>query len=161
MQNKKVVYVTGCLGFIGAYITRACLKKGWYVRGVDKINPNKNVHFISVKTLYFFVKGLIITRYPANAEAFKRKREFPTGIFGAFIPVLAELKIKNSAPENPINIPESLINVIFSFKSIYDRISTITGAIVIITHLLIGVESSSPLKNASMRYYTKVCRKNN
>ena len=23
----KVVYVTGCLGFIGSYVTRACLKK--------------------------------------------------------------------------------------------------------------------------------------
>ena len=34
---KKVVYVTGCLGFIGAYITRACLEKGWYVKGIDKI----------------------------------------------------------------------------------------------------------------------------
>ena len=33
----KVVYVTGCLGFIGSYVTRACLKKGWYVRGVDKM----------------------------------------------------------------------------------------------------------------------------
>ena len=33
---KKVVYVTGCLGFIGAYVTRACLQKGWYVIGVDK-----------------------------------------------------------------------------------------------------------------------------
>jgi len=32
---KKIVYITGCLGFIGSYITRACLKKGWYVRGVD------------------------------------------------------------------------------------------------------------------------------
>jgi dTDP-glucose 4,6-dehydratase len=32
----KVVYVTGCLGFIGSYVTRACLKKGWYVKGVDK-----------------------------------------------------------------------------------------------------------------------------
>lgn len=32
---KKVVYVTGCLGFIGSYITRACLKEGWYVKGVD------------------------------------------------------------------------------------------------------------------------------
>lgn len=31
----KVVYVTGCLGFMGAYVTRACLKRGWYVRGVD------------------------------------------------------------------------------------------------------------------------------
>jgi len=32
----KVVYVTGCLGFIGSYVARECLKKGWYVRGIDK-----------------------------------------------------------------------------------------------------------------------------
>lgn len=32
---KKVVYVTGCLGFIGYHVTKACLEKGWYVRGVD------------------------------------------------------------------------------------------------------------------------------
>jgi|TARA_R110000803_G_scaffold87426_1_gene154109 dTDP-glucose 4,6-dehydratase len=34
---KKVVYVTGCFGFIGSHITRECLKKGWYVMGVDKL----------------------------------------------------------------------------------------------------------------------------
>jgi dTDP-glucose 4,6-dehydratase len=33
---KKAVYVTGCLGFIGSYVTRACLDKGWYVKGIDK-----------------------------------------------------------------------------------------------------------------------------
>jgi dTDP-glucose 4,6-dehydratase len=38
----KVVYVTGCLGFIGSYITRACLNKGWYVKGVDKITYASN-----------------------------------------------------------------------------------------------------------------------
>lgn len=32
---KRVVYVTGCLGFIGAHVTRACLEQGWYVRGID------------------------------------------------------------------------------------------------------------------------------
>tara|TARA_R110002072_G_scaffold32307_4_gene98806 strand:+ start:11458 stop:12498 length:1041 start_codon:yes stop_codon:yes gene_type:complete len=32
----KIVYVTGCLGFIGAYVTRKCLQRGWFVRGVDK-----------------------------------------------------------------------------------------------------------------------------
>ena len=32
----KVVYVTGCLGFIGSYVTRKCLERGWYVRGIDK-----------------------------------------------------------------------------------------------------------------------------
>jgi len=46
---KKVVYVTGCLGFIGAYVTEACLYEGWYVIGVDKITyaaqPHKLVEF--------------------------------------------------------------------------------------------------------------------
>jgi dTDP-glucose 4,6-dehydratase len=35
--NKKVVYITGCFGFIGSYVTSACLAKGWYVRGIDKM----------------------------------------------------------------------------------------------------------------------------
>jgi dTDP-glucose 4,6-dehydratase len=39
---KKIVYVTGCLGFIGSYVTRECLKKGWYVRGIDKITYASN-----------------------------------------------------------------------------------------------------------------------
>ena len=38
----KVVYVTGCLGFIGSYVTRLCLKKGWHVKGVDKITYAAN-----------------------------------------------------------------------------------------------------------------------
>lgn len=38
----KVVYVTGCLGFIGSYVTRECLNKGWYVKGVDKITYAAN-----------------------------------------------------------------------------------------------------------------------
>jgi dTDP-glucose 4,6-dehydratase len=38
----KVVYITGCLGFIGSYITRACLEKGWYVKGVDKMTYAAN-----------------------------------------------------------------------------------------------------------------------
>jgi dTDP-glucose 4,6-dehydratase len=33
--NAKIVYVTGCLGFIGFHVAEACLKKGWYVRGID------------------------------------------------------------------------------------------------------------------------------
>jgi len=38
----KIVYITGCLGFIGSYITRACLEKGWYVKGVDKMTYASN-----------------------------------------------------------------------------------------------------------------------
>lgn len=54
---KKIVYVTGCLGFIGSYVTRTCLKKGWYVKGVDKItyasNPNLLDEFSSYENFSF------------------------------------------------------------------------------------------------------------
>ena len=46
MESKKVVYVTGCLGFIGSYVTRACLEKGWYVRGIDKFTYASNSKFL-------------------------------------------------------------------------------------------------------------------
>jgi dTDP-glucose 4,6-dehydratase len=38
----KVVYITGCLGFIGSYLTRRCLELGWYVKGVDKMTYASN-----------------------------------------------------------------------------------------------------------------------
>lgn len=44
---KKVVYVTGCLGFIGYHVTKACLNKGWYVRGIDKITYAANLNLLS------------------------------------------------------------------------------------------------------------------
>lgn len=44
---KKVVYVTGCMGFIGSYVARTCLERGWYVYGIDKgtYASNENVIF--------------------------------------------------------------------------------------------------------------------
>ena len=32
----KIVYITGCLGFMASYITKKILDRGWHVRGVDK-----------------------------------------------------------------------------------------------------------------------------
>jgi len=43
---KKIVYVTGCLGFIGVHITRMCLDRGWYVIGVDKGTYASNWDFL-------------------------------------------------------------------------------------------------------------------
>jgi dTDP-glucose 4,6-dehydratase len=45
-MSKKIVYITGCLGFIGAYVTRECLKRGWYVRGIDKCTYASNVDLL-------------------------------------------------------------------------------------------------------------------
>lgn len=44
---KKIVYVTGCLGFIGVHVTRTCLAKGWYVIGVDKGTYASNFNFLT------------------------------------------------------------------------------------------------------------------
>jgi len=38
----KTLYITGCLGFIGSYITTECLNRGWWVKGVDKITYAAN-----------------------------------------------------------------------------------------------------------------------
>jgi dTDP-glucose 4,6-dehydratase len=43
---KKIVYVTGCLGFIGVHVTRQCLELGWYVIGVDKLTYASNESFL-------------------------------------------------------------------------------------------------------------------
>ena len=42
----KVVYITGCLGFMGSYATRKALKMGWHVRGVDKITYAANLDYL-------------------------------------------------------------------------------------------------------------------
>jgi dTDP-glucose 4,6-dehydratase len=49
---KKIVYVTGCLGFIGSYVTRACLERGWYVKGIDKITYAANKDLLDEFQLY-------------------------------------------------------------------------------------------------------------
>lgn len=45
-MTTKVVYVTGCLGFIGYHVTRACLDHGYYVIGVDKKTYAANTQFL-------------------------------------------------------------------------------------------------------------------
>lgn len=43
---KNIVYITGCFGFIGSYVTAACLERGWYVRGVDKCTYASNLDLL-------------------------------------------------------------------------------------------------------------------
>jgi dTDP-glucose 4,6-dehydratase len=45
-MSTKVVYVTGCLGFIGYHVTKQCLQAGYYVIGVDKKTYAANVQFL-------------------------------------------------------------------------------------------------------------------
>lgn len=43
---RKIVYVTGCLGLIGAAVTRKLLNEGHYVLGVDNETYASNLHFL-------------------------------------------------------------------------------------------------------------------
>ena len=45
-MSKKVVYVTGCLGFIGNHVTRYCLNEGYYVYGIDKGTYAANAEYL-------------------------------------------------------------------------------------------------------------------
>ena len=62
MANYKIVYITGCLGFIGSYVTKACLEKGWFVKGIDKITyaaqPNLLNEFNKYKNFIFEQKDI-------------------------------------------------------------------------------------------------------
>ena len=42
----KIAYITGCLGFMGSYITSRCLKLGWLVYGVDKMTYAANLDLL-------------------------------------------------------------------------------------------------------------------
>jgi dTDP-glucose 4,6-dehydratase len=43
---KKIVYVTGCLGFIGFHLAKRCLDEGWFVYGIDKQTYASNPQFL-------------------------------------------------------------------------------------------------------------------
>jgi dTDP-glucose 4,6-dehydratase len=42
----KIVYVTGCLGFIGYHVTKRCLDEGFFVYGIDKKTYASNQQFL-------------------------------------------------------------------------------------------------------------------
>lgn len=59
---RKIVYVTGCAGFIGTYVTLNCLNQGWYVIGVDKMTYASNPKSLDVfetigKERFKFIKS--------------------------------------------------------------------------------------------------------
>ncbi len=42
----KIVYITGCLGFMASYAVRQALARGWKVRGIDKITYAANTKLL-------------------------------------------------------------------------------------------------------------------
>jgi dTDP-glucose 4,6-dehydratase len=48
----KIVYITGCLGFIGRHVTQLCLDLGWYVYGIDNCTYASDFNFKQVFDSY-------------------------------------------------------------------------------------------------------------
>lgn len=83
---KKIVYITGCLGFIGSYVTRACLKKNWHVRGVDKCTYASNEKHLEEFLSY---ENFVFERKDINDIAFLHDCDF-------VINLAAETHVDNS-----------------------------------------------------------------
>jgi dTDP-glucose 4,6-dehydratase len=49
---NKVVYVTGCIGFIGYHVTKRCLDAGYYVFGIDKKTYASNLNLLPLLLKY-------------------------------------------------------------------------------------------------------------
>ena len=63
----KIVYITGCLGFMGSYAARRALERGWYVYGVDKMtyaaNPSLLDEFNEYKNFRFIKSDINDLKY--------------------------------------------------------------------------------------------------
>ena len=46
-ESKYVIFVTGCLGFIGSHVTRSILESGHYVIGLDKETYAANLDLLN------------------------------------------------------------------------------------------------------------------
>lgn len=98
---RKVVYVTGCLGFIGSHITRLLLKKGWFVRGVDKESYASNLdllnEFINYPTFYYEKKDINDIKFLYDCDY--------------IINTAAETHVDNSISNNDVFIKSNICGV--------------------------------------------------
>jgi dTDP-glucose 4,6-dehydratase len=74
MKSKKICYITGCLGFIGSYVTRLFLSEGWYVRGIDKCTYAANIdllkEFNGYQNFYFENKDINDIKFLYDCDYF-------------------------------------------------------------------------------------------
>ena len=104
----KLVVITGCLGLIGSYVTRKCLKKGWKVYGIDKCTYAANLNFLDEfvkhKNFTFVKKDIAEIKYIPDCDY--------------IINIAAESHVGNSIIESEDFIHSNVVGV----KNILDLI---------------------------------------
>jgi dTDP-glucose 4,6-dehydratase len=98
---SKVVYVTGCLGFIGYHVTEACLKQGWHVRGIDKGTYAANWNLLKDLQKY---KNFIFEQKDINDIEILYDCDY-------FINTAAETHVDNSIVSNKVFVDSNVTGV--------------------------------------------------
>ena len=109
----KIAYVTGCLGFIGRYVTQLLLDKGWYVYGIDDYTYASDFRCLDVFSTY---------------EKFKFERKNICEIdrlvdCDFFINIAAETHVDNSIRDSRVFLDSNIVGVynILEYLKIYKK----------------------------------------
>jgi len=97
----KIAYVTGCLGFIGRYVTQLLLDKGWYVYGIDDCTYASDLRCLDVFSTY---------------EKFKFEKKNICEIdrlvdCDFFINIAAETHVDNSIRDSRVFLDSNIVGV--------------------------------------------------
>lgn len=122
-MSTKVVYITGCLGFIGSYVTKQCLEKGWYVKGIDKITYAANTDLLE---LYYQYHNFSFIHSDINDINFLYDCDY-------IINVAAETHVGNSIVDSA-SFVESNINGVYKILELLRNYRAETSRLPILLH---------------------------
>ena len=117
----KIVYITGCLGFIGSYVTRECLKKGWQVRGIDLMTYASNPKLLNEFNRY---SNFVFEKKDINGIEFLYECDY-------IINTAAETHVGNSIVKSEnfihsnINGVHNLLELIRNYRAETDKLPTL------------------------------------
>lgn len=109
----KIVYITGCLGFIGRYVTQLFLDKNWYVYGIDSCTYASDIKllqsFNSYKNFKFENKNICNINRLVDCDY--------------FINIAAETHVDNSIRDSRVFVDSNIYGVhnILELLKIYKK----------------------------------------
>ena len=109
----KIVYITGCLGFIGRYVTQLFLDKNWYVYGIDSCTYASDIKllqsFNSYKNFKFENKNICNINRLVDCDY--------------FINIAAETHVDNSIRDSKVFVDSNIYGVhnILELLKIYKK----------------------------------------
>ncbi len=109
----KIVYITGCLGFIGRYVTQLFLDKNWYVYGIDSCTYASDLtvleNFKSYKNFKFENQNICDIQRLVDCDY--------------FINIAAETHVDNSIRDSKVFIDSNIYGIhnILELLKIYKK----------------------------------------